>query len=101
MVDNKPSNMSSKPIRAENAGNQGNRQSADAGQGKEGTASSGVHSNFASASPESNVNPPGAPQTSHGSVSGAIAGDKDGVAGAQQQGADTTPPQVQTDKPSM
>lgn len=39
-----------------------------------GNSQSGIQSNFASASPESNVGPAGAPQSSHGSASGPIAG---------------------------
>lgn len=88
MVDNKPSDMSSQPIRADNAGN---RQSAETGQDTGKAATSGVHSNFASAAAESNVNPPGAPQSSHGSVAGAVAAGKDGAASpAQQKDADVT-----------
>lgn len=104
MVDNKPSNMSSQPIRAENAAN---RQNAETGQDTGKAATSGVHSNFASASAESNVNPPGAPQTSHGSVSGAVAGGKDGAASPAQQkdtdtpGASALEAHIQSGKPSM
>jgi len=35
---------------------------------------SGIHSNFAHAAPESNVNPPGQPQSGAGSVSGEVPG---------------------------
>ena len=38
------------------------------------SASSGRHTNFPAASPESNVNPPGAPQSSHGSATAPIPG---------------------------
>lgn len=59
----------------------GNKDQAQSGQQGAGSgsqqggssghqASSGVHSNFAHASPESNVNPPGAPQSGAGSVAG-------------------------------
>ena len=35
---------------------------------------SGLHTNFAHASPESNVNPAGHPQSSHGSIDGPVPG---------------------------
>lgn len=112
MVDNKPSDMSSQPIRAENAGK---GQSAETGQDTGKAATSGVHSNFASAAAESNVNPPGAPQSSHGSVTGAAAGGKDSAASPAQQkdadvttataggasGASTLEAHIQSGKPSM
>jgi hypothetical protein len=37
-------------------------------------AQSGLHTNFAHASPESNVNPAGHPQSSHGSIDGPVPG---------------------------
>jgi len=40
----------------------------------DGSRQSGIQSNFAKASPESNVGPAGAPQTSHGSAGGPITG---------------------------
>ncbi|HBI68008.1 MAG TPA: hypothetical protein DDZ22_02990 [Massilia sp.] len=52
----------SAPVSANEAGN----QQQGAGSARQG--------GFPSASPESNVNPPGAPQSSHGSASGPIAG---------------------------
>lgn len=39
-----------------------------------GNSQSGIQSNFASASPESNVGPAGAPQSSHGNASGPVTG---------------------------
>lgn len=42
--------------------------------GQDGSRQSGIQSNFAKASPESNVGPAGAPQTSHGSAGGPIPG---------------------------
>lgn len=57
-------------------------------QGKPGqqTASaSGVHSNFAHASPESNVNPPGAPQSGAGSIAGNRGADIPGGVASQIQ----------------
>ena len=57
----------------EEGGNAGsgdqNRQSAGSG-----ASSSGVYTNFQHANPESNVNPPGAPQNSHGSATGPLPG---------------------------
>ena len=50
----------------------GNRQSAQSGR----------YTDFPAASPESNVNPPGAPQTSHGSATGPIPGGTEGAARA-------------------
>ncbi len=58
----------SAPISANDAGN----QQQGAGSARQG--------GFPSASPESNVNPPGAPQSSHGSASGPIAGGTVGAA---------------------
>lgn len=64
----------------------GNRQSAGQGSSAQGgqTAQSGIQSNFAHASPESNVGPAGAPQTSHGSAGRPIPGGTQGGQGAQQ-----------------
>jgi hypothetical protein len=45
-------------------------------------AESGRHTDFPAATPESNVNPPGAPQTSHGSATGPIPGGTQGAARA-------------------
>jgi len=56
---------------------QGKRQSDDPGQGA-GTSSAGINTNFQHASPESNVNPPGAPQNSHGSATGPLPGGVEG-----------------------
>ena len=53
------------------AGSETNSQQQGAGTARQG--------GFPSASPESNVNPPGAPQSSHGSATGPIPG---GTAGA-------------------
>ena len=50
----------------------GNRQSAQSGR----------YTDFPAASPESNVNPAGAPQTSHGSATGPIPGGTEGAARA-------------------
>lgn len=50
-----------------------NRQS-----GGGNTATSGVYTNFQHANPESNVNPPGAPQNSHGSATGPLPGGVEG-----------------------
>jgi hypothetical protein len=56
-----------------------NRQKGDAGQNSGGSASSsGVYTNFQHASPESNVNPPGAAQNSHGSATGPLPGGVEG-----------------------
>lgn len=48
-----------------------------------GSQQSGIQSNFAKASPESNVGPAGAAQSSHGNASGPIAG---GVLGKSEDG---------------
>lgn len=53
------------------------------GAGKAGNSQSGINSNFAKASPESNVGPAGAEQSSHGNASGAIPG---GVMGKAESG---------------
>jgi len=50
-----------------------------------GNGQSGIQSNFAKASPESNVGPAGAAQSSHGNASGPIAG---GVLGKSEAGQD-------------
>ena len=49
----------------------------------DGSRQSGIQSNFAKASPESNVGPAGAAQSSHGNASGPIAG---GVLGKSEEG---------------
>jgi hypothetical protein len=86
MADNKGSDPG--------AGSQANRQSANPGEGTGGSASGQYtggagagtrrESGFISAPPESNVGPPGAPQSSHGSASGEIPGGTAGAAGAGQ-----------------
>jgi hypothetical protein len=53
----------------------------DAGANRQ-SAQSGRHTDFPAAAPESNVNPPGAPQTSHGSATGPIPGGTQGAARA-------------------
>ena len=53
------------------------------GAGQAGNSQSGINSNFAKASPESNVGPAGAEQSSHGNASGAIPG---GVLGTSEAG---------------
>jgi len=58
------------------AGSETNSQQEGAGTARQG--------GFASASPESNVNPPGAPQSSHGSASGPIPGGT-GARGSESQ----------------
>jgi len=57
----------------------------DAGDSSIGTGNSqsGIQSNFAKASPESNVGPAGAAQSSHGNASGPIPG---GVLGKSEAG---------------
>ena len=58
----------------------GNRQSA----------TSGRNTNFQSAPPESNVNPPGRPQSSHGSATEPLAGGTKGaIEAGQSRQADT------------
>jgi hypothetical protein len=50
-------------------------------------ATSGRHTNFPAAAPESNVNPPGAPQSSHGSATEPVPGGtgmQSGTPGARQ-----------------
>lgn len=49
----------------------------------DGSRQSGIQSNFAKASPESNVGPAGAPQTSHGNAGGPITGGVLGKSEAQ------------------
>ena len=44
------------------------------GQNQQQAATSGRYTNFNSAPPESNVGPPGAPQTSHGNAGGPVPG---------------------------
>ena len=55
---------------------------------KRNDATSGRHTDFPAASPESNVNPPGAPQSSHGSATEPIPG----VDRGNRQGTDPAPP---------
>jgi len=66
----------------EDGGNAGsgaqNRQSGA------GASSSGIYTNFQHANPESNVNPPGAPQNSHGSATGPLPGGVEGQYRASQ-----------------
>lgn len=57
---------------SDEAGKQIDRQYGT--QGNEQQAQSGLHTNFAHASPESNVNPVGHPQSSHGSINGPVPG---------------------------
>jgi hypothetical protein len=63
------------------AGNE--NKDSDAGSARQGVPDKGGdgsrNSNFPPASPESNVNPPGAPQSSHGSATEPIPGGKDGT----------------------
>lgn len=53
------------------------------GSSQGGNSQSGINSNFAKASPESNVGPAGAEQSSHGNASGTIPG---GVLGKAEAG---------------
>lgn len=53
------------------------------GSSKDGNRQSGINSNFAKASPESNVGPAGAEQSSHGNASGTIS---DEVRGKTESG---------------
>jgi hypothetical protein len=50
--------------------------------GSRQSTSSGRYTDFPAASPESNVNPPGAPQSSHGSATEPIPGGTQGAARA-------------------
>lgn len=56
----------------------------DSSIGHGGNSQSGIQSNFAKASPDSNVGPAGAPQSSHGNASGPIPGGTVGRAEAGQ-----------------
>lgn len=56
------------------ADDKANYSSVGAGQNQQHEASSGRYTNFNSASPESNVGPAGAPQTSHGNAGGPVPG---------------------------
>jgi hypothetical protein len=49
-------------------------QTEDTMNDKRNDASSGRYTDFPAASPESNVNPPGAPQSSHGSATEPVPG---------------------------
>jgi len=57
----------------------------DGGAASRQSAQSGRYTDFPAASPESNVNPAGAPQTSHGSATGPIPGGTQGAAGGSMQ----------------
>lgn len=63
----------------------GNRQGAESSQQSTQQSGSGIHSDFAHASPESNVNPPGAPQSSAGSIAGNKGADVPGGVASQIQ----------------
>ena len=65
----------------ENNRNDRNDRNDDPGASRQ-SAQSGRHTDFPAAAPESNVNPPGAPQTSHGSATGPIPGGTQGAARA-------------------
>lgn len=73
---------------ADSKNNRNNRNDSndrnDAAGANRQRAESGRHTDFPAATPESNVNPPGAPQTSHGSATGPISG---GMQGAARAGA--------------
>lgn len=58
-----------------------NQQGGGAGNG---ASSSGINTNFQHADPESNVNPAGAPQNSHGSATGPLPGGVEGQYQASQ-----------------
>lgn len=83
---------------ADTGGKQDVKQGVD--QQTDEISSSGRHTNFHSASPESNVNPPGAPQSSHGSATRPIPGGtagkadgqdtQDGIGGSAGGGAGTS-----------
>ena len=56
-------------------------------QGEQGhVAESGLHTNFAHASPDSNVNPPGKPQSSHGSATEPVPGSESGAESGKAAG---------------
>lgn len=57
-----------------------NKESKQESRGQSG---SGIHSNFAHATPESNVNPPGQPQSGAGSIGGNRAADLPGGVASQ------------------
>jgi hypothetical protein len=59
----------------------GNRQGSASGQ----PGGSGIHSDFAHAAPDSNVNPPGAPQSGAGSIAGNRASEVSGGVAGQLQ----------------
>ena len=64
-------------IRPSGGAHSGNAQDQGGGnrQGEQGhVAESGLHTNFAHASPDSNVNPPGKPQSSQGSATEPVPG---------------------------
>jgi hypothetical protein len=58
---------------------QKDRRADEARQGMPDNGDGSRNSNFPHASPESNVNPPGAPQNSHGSATEPIQGGKNGT----------------------
>nr|WP_314539424.1 hypothetical protein [uncultured Massilia sp.] len=61
------------------ANQQGDQQATQQqDRGNHQQATSGIHSNFAHASPESNVNPPGKPLNAHGSAVEPVAGGTQG-----------------------
>lgn len=55
-----------------------------------GNSQSGINSNFAKASPESNVGPAGAPQASHGNATGDVPGGTRGKAWPEQNSQSAT-----------
>ena len=55
-----------------------------------GNSQSGINSNFAKASPESNVGPAGAAQTSHGNATGDVPGGTRGKAPSEQNSQSAT-----------
>jgi len=64
---------------------QGNNVSQQGGEQRSQQATSGIQSNFAHASPESMVNPPGAPQSGAGSIAGKPADEIPGGVASQIQ----------------
>lgn len=66
---------------SKNDSNDRNNRNDAAGANRQ-RAESGRHTDFPAAAPESNVNPPGAPQTSHGGATGPIPGGTQGAARA-------------------
>lgn len=72
-----------KPRKQQDAG--ANRQGAEPARQSAQQSGSGIHSDFAHAAPESNVNPPGAPQSSAGSIAGKRGADVPGGVASQIQ----------------